>query len=46
MRRYWYADSIAQIADRMGMSVNGVSVTLHRLRAALRAYLEERGFTV
>ena len=46
MRRYWYADSVAQIADRMGMSENGVSVTLHRLRAALRAYLEERGFTV
>ena len=46
VRRYWYADSIAQIARRMHMSENSVSVTLHRMRAALRAYLEERGFAV
>ena len=46
VRRYWYADSTAQIARRMHMSENSVSVTLHRMRAALRAYLEERGFAV
>ena len=46
VRRYWYADSVAQIAKRMHMSENGVSVTLHRLRTDLRAQLEERGFTV
>ena len=46
VRRYWYADSIAQIAARMHMSENGVSVTLFRLRAALRQDLEERGFAV
>ena len=44
--RYWYAESVAQIARRMRMSENSVSVTLHRLRAALRAHLEERGFTL
>lgn len=44
--RYWYADSVAQIAKKMHISESSVSVTLHRLRTALRAYLEERGFTV
>ena len=44
--RYWYADTVAQIAKRMHMSENTVSVTLYRLRAALREFLEERGFTV
>lgn len=44
--RYWYADSVAQIAKRMHLSENSVSVALHRLRTALRAYLEERGFAV
>ena len=43
---YWYADSIAQIAARFDMTESSVSVTLHRLRAALRQYLEERGFAV
>ena len=46
VRRYWYADSIAQIAARMDMSETSISVTLYRLRAALRQYLEERGFAV
>ena len=44
--RYWYADSVAQIAKKMHISESSVSVTLHRLRTALRAHLEERGFTV
>ena len=46
VRRYWYADSVGQIAARMDMTENSVSVTLYRLRAALRIFLEERGFTV
>ena len=46
VRRYWYADSISDIAARMDMSENSVSVTLHRLRADLRAFLAERGFAV
>ena len=46
VRRYWYADSVKQIAARTGTSENSVSVTLHRLRAELRQYLEERGFAV
>ena len=46
VRRYWYADSISDIAARMDMSESSVSVTLHRLRADLRAFLAERGFAV
>lgn len=46
VRRYWYADSVSQIAARMDMTESSVSVTLHRLRAALREYLTERGFAV
>ena len=42
--RYWYADSVKEIAQRMGMSENRVSVTLHRVRLRLRARLMERGF--
>ncbi len=46
VRRYWYAESVAQIAAGMDLTENRVSVTLHRLRTALRSYLSERGFDV
>ena len=42
--RYWYAESVAEIAERMGISENSVSVTLHRIRRRLKAHLMERGF--
>lgn len=42
--RYWYFDTVADIAARYGMRENHVSVTLNRLRADLRKYLRERGF--
>ena len=44
--RYWYFDRIPEIAARYGKSENHVSVILNRLRAKLRAYLLERGFTL
>ena len=44
--RYWYADSIENIAKENGMSVNNVTVSLSRMRKKLRTYLEERGFEV
>ena len=44
--RYWYADSIASIAQQTGKSENLVSVTLHRIRADLKAYLTERGYEI
>ena len=42
--RYWYFDSVSDIASRFGMTENHVSVTLSRLRVRLRKYLNERGF--
>ena len=44
--RYWYSDSISDIAARFGMSSGAVSMTLNRLRQKLRIYLNERGYTV
>ena len=44
--RYWYFDSIADIASRFGKSENGVPVLLHRLREKLRRHLTERGFAI
>lgn len=42
--RYWYFDSLSDIAIRFGMTENNVSVTLNRLRLKLHNYLLERGF--
>ena len=44
IRRYWYFDSIYDIAIRFGMTENNVSVTLNRLRLKLHNYILERGF--
>lgn len=44
VRRYWYFDSISDMAIRFGMTENNVSVTLNRLRLKLYSYLSERGF--
>ena len=44
IRRYWYFDSVSDIATQLGMTENYVSVTLNRLRFKLRNYLLERGF--
>ena len=42
--RYWYTDSIAEIAARHSMSYAAVSMMLNRLRIKLHNYLSERGF--
>lgn len=44
VRRYWYLDSVAQIAVRYGISESKVKTTLHRTRNALRMYLEKEGY--
>lgn len=44
VRRYWYFDSISDIAARFEMTENNVSVTLKRVRFKLNNYLLERGF--
>ncbi len=42
--RYFYTDSIADIAGRFGMTYAGVNMTLTRLRNKLHAYLTKRGY--
>ena len=44
--RYWYADSISDIAARFGMSYASVSMTLKRLRTKLQGYLTEQGYEI
>ena len=39
LRRYWYGDSVQDIARTVGLSESAVSVRLNRLRRKLRAYL-------
>ena len=43
VRRYWYMDSVADLAADFGKTENSVSVSLSRLRSKLRTYLLERG---
>ena len=42
--RYWYLDSIANIAERFGFSESKVTSMLHRIRGKLRKHLEKEGF--
>ena len=44
IRRYWYCDSVNQIAKRYGMTEGAVSMSLMRLRKRLHGFLTERGF--
>jgi len=44
LRRYWFGDSVNQIAHDQGMTQNAVSVNLKRTRDKLRMYLTEEGF--
>ena len=45
-RRYWYADSIQAIAERLGMSESKVKSMLFRIRGKLKTYLEQEGVAV
>lgn len=43
LRRYWFSDTYTEIAERMGMTENNVSVRLTRTRRKMRDYLLKRG---
>ena len=45
LRRYFFAESNAEIARRFGMKENSVAAVLSRLRRRLRTELEKEGFT-
>ena len=46
VRRYWYADSISDIAKMFQTSNNNVSVCLSRTRERLKKYLKKEGFEI
>ena len=46
LRRYWYVDTIAEIAVRYGISESAVQMRLNRTRAKLCTYLEKEGIQV
>lgn len=46
MRRYWYLDSIQEIAQRYGISQSKVKTQLHRTRTKLYAFLQEEGIRI
>lgn len=43
IRRYYYLESVKDLAKRFGVSTNFVSVRLHRARAALKTLLKKEG---
>lgn len=42
LRRYWFSDTYAEIAKRIGISEKSVSMRLVRIRKQLKQYLAER----
>ena len=44
LRRYWFGDSVRDIARGLGMTENAVSVRLSRTREKLRTYLNKEGY--
>ena len=46
LRRYWFCDTIAEIAGRYGISESKVKMRLHRTRMQLAEFLRKEGITV
>lgn len=46
MRRYWYGDSIRDLAERTGRSEGSLKTALHRMRKALKTLLEKEGYEI
>lgn len=46
VRRYWYMDSIAELAQKFGYSESKVKSMLLRMRQSLRTSLEEEGIVL
>jgi RNA polymerase sigma-70 factor (ECF subfamily) len=43
--RYWYNDSVAEIAEQFNCGIGKINMSLHRTRKKLKTYLERRGIT-
>lgn len=46
LRRYWYVDTIAEIARQYGMTESKVKMQLSRTKEKLRIYLEKEEIRV
>ena len=46
LRRYWYGESLAEIAGRYGLKLNTVKTSLYRSREKLRRHLEQEGYAL
>ncbi len=46
MRRYWYMDSLSDIANLYGLTESNVKVILYRLRQQLKDALSKEGFEI
>jgi RNA polymerase sigma-70 factor (ECF subfamily) len=44
LRRYWYMDSVSEIANKLAIGESKVKTTLFRCRNELRTYLEKEGY--
>ena len=44
LRRYWFGDSVQEIAKDLGLRENAASVRLGRIRMQLREYLMKEGY--
>lgn len=44
LRRYWFGDSVREIAKALGYSENAIAVRLNRTRSKLRTHLEKEGY--
>lgn len=46
LRRYWFGDTVAEIAQRYRISQSKVKTSLYRTRGKLKAFLEKEGIAV
>ena len=46
IRRYWYMDSVQEIAKNFGISESSVKMTLLRTRTSLKIFLEREGVAI
>jgi len=46
VRRYWYSDSVREIAKMFGISQSNTKVILHRTRNGMRTYLAKEGYNI
>ena len=44
VRRYWFGDDIATLAEAFSLTISNTSVKLHRIRGKLKDYLNKEGF--